>query len=132
MNRKVFAITLIALMFYFISPTLVSAEDKPGNPKYGWVNGKWEGRPPAGGELQMTLRVEKDNQVRGTGLIPGGGKKGARPDVTGTVNGDRVRLETFFPGAFPQRSVIYNCKFAEGALRCKTRGGYETTFKKIE
>src|SRR5713226_798505 len=65
-----------------------------------WLNGKWEGRPPIGGELTMTLTVEKDNQVRGSAVIPEGGRRGAHPEVTGTVNGNRVTLETFFPSAF--------------------------------
>ena len=109
--------------------TFGASEEQVGN---SWLNGKWEGRPPAGGELTMTLTVEKDNQVRGTAVIPGGGRKGAHPDVTGTVKGNQVTLETFFPAAFPQSLVHYDCTLTNNALQCKTKSGYKTTFKKVD
>ena len=122
---------LFNVLFLILSSafTFAASEEQLGNSS---LNGKWEGRPPLGGELEMTLTVEKDNQIRGTAVIPGGGKKGAHPQVTGTVNGNQVTLETFFPSAMPQSLVHYDCTLANDALQCKTKSGYKTTFKKVD
>jgi hypothetical protein len=108
--------------------TLAASAEQVDN---SWLNGKWEGQPPAGGELTMTLTVDKDNQVRGSGVIPLRGKS-AHPEVTGTVNGNHVVLETFFPSAFPQSVVHYNCTLADNALQCRTKTGYKTSFRKLD
>jgi len=97
-----------------------------------WLNGKWSGRPPEGGELTMTLSVEKDNQIHGSGLIPLKGGTAAHPDVSGSVKGKQVVLETFFSEARVQRGVHYTCRYADDALQCRTKSGYKTTFKKVD
>jgi hypothetical protein len=125
--KKLFFVVLILITFGAL--TFAASEEQVGN---SWLNGKWEGRPPAGGELRMTLSVEKDNQVRGSGIIAEGGKRGAHPDVTGTVNGKHVTLETFFPSAFPEARVHYDCTFTNDALQCRTKSGYKTTFNKVK
>jgi hypothetical protein len=131
-SRQSVACALLNIFLLVGAASFAAGQDKPGNPASDWLNGKWDGQPPAGQELQMTLRVEKDNQVRGTGLIPEGGRKAAHPQVTGTVNGDQVTLETFFPSAFPRSIVHYDCTLIEGTLKCKTKSGYETTFRKVK
>jgi hypothetical protein len=114
-----------------VSTWVAVAEDKPGDPAYNWLNGKWSGRPPAGGDLQMTLRVENGNQIRGEGLVPGGGRRSAvHPHITGIVTGDKVTFDTNFP--LSQTTVHYNCTHADGVLQCKTKSSYETTFKKLD
>lgn len=118
---------LFNVLFLMVSFTVAASAEQVDN---SWLNGKWQGRPPAGGELTMTLTVEKDNQVRGTGLIPG--RRGATPEVSGTVNGKEVVLETFFLSAFPQSVVHYDCTLANNALQCKTKSGYKTTIKKVD
>jgi hypothetical protein len=125
--KKVFFVILFLIL---VSTVTFAASPEPADTS--WLNGKWEGRPPAGGELTMALTVEKDNQIRGTAVIPGGGRKGAHPEVTGTLKGKRVTLETFFPSAFPQSVVHYDCTSTNDALQCRTKSGYKTTFKKVE
>jgi hypothetical protein len=124
---KLFFVVLILVVFGAL--TFAASEEQVGN---SWLNGKWEGRPPAGGELRMTLSVEKDNQIRGTAVIPGGRRRDAHPEVTGTVNGNRVTLDTFFPSAFPQSVVHYDCTLTNDALQCRTKSGYKTTFNKVK
>ncbi len=97
-----------------------------------WLNGKWSGQPPAGGELTMTLSVDKDNQVHGSGIIPVRGGREAHPEVSGTVKGKRVVLKTFFQDPKVQLTVHYNCRFVNNALECRTAKGYKTTFKKVD
>jgi hypothetical protein len=130
-SKQLLAGVLFNVLFLIVATafTFGASEEQVGN---SWLNGKWEGRPPAGGELTMTLTVERDNQVRGTAVIPGGGRKGAHPDVTGTVKGNHVTLETFFPAAFPQSRVHYDCTLTNDALQCKTKSGYKTTFRKVD
>jgi hypothetical protein len=130
-SKEVLPGVLVYVLFLIVFSTFTfgASEEPPVNSR---LNGKWEGRPPEGGELTMTLTVEKDNQIRGTAIIPGGGRKGAHPDVTGTVNGNRITLETFFPSASSQARVHYNCTLANGVLQCRTKGGYRTTFKKVD
>ena len=125
--KKLFFVVLLLIVFGTVT---FAASSEPVDAS--WLNGKWAGRPPAGGELTMTLNVEKDNQIRGSAVIPEGGRRGAQPDVTGTVKGKRVTLETFFPGAFPQARVHYDCTATNDALQCRTKSGYKTTFKKVE
>ncbi len=97
-----------------------------------WLNGKWSGQPPEGGDLTMTLTVDKDNKIHGSGIIPVRGGREAHPDVSGSVKGKRVLLQTFFSDAKVQRTVHYNCTFADDALQCRTPAGYKTTFKKVD
>jgi len=127
-NKQSLIGALSSVLFLIASATLAASEEQGGNSP---LNGQWEGRPPMGGDLTMTLTVEKDNQVRGTAIIPTA-KNGAHPDVTGTVNGNHVTLETFFPSAFPQSRVHYNCTLTNDALQCRTKTGYKTTFRKVD
>lgn len=128
-NKYLLATRLFTVVFLLTSGGWICAEERADS---SWLNGKWEGPPPLGGELTMTLAVEKGNEVEGSGFIRQGGRKPARPDVTGTVNGNSVSLETFFPDAFPQARVHYDCTLIAGDLQCRTKNGYKTTFKKIE
>ena len=80
----------------------------------------------------MDIHVDKDGQIKGTGLIPRGRNEAVHPQVTGSVKGKVVHLETFFASGFPQARVIYNCRPAGEELQCKTPSGFETTFKKTE
>lgn len=126
-GRQSLAGALFNVLFLIAFTTLAASEEQGGN---NWLNGQWEGRPPMGGELTMTLTVEKVNQVRGTAIIPTA-RHGAQPDVTGTVEGKHVTLETFFPGAYPQSAVHYNCMAKNDVLQCRTKSGYQTTFKRV-
>lgn len=123
---------LFGVSFFVLPSNFASGADQRSDISSDWLNGKWEGRPPAGGELKMDIHVEKDNAIKGTGLIPGKGRgDAAHPQVTGTIRGKVIHLETFFPSSFPQGKVVYNCKPAGQELQCRTPAGYETTFKKM-
>ncbi len=125
----ILVLTITSAALVSVPLTQAATEEQIDN---NWLNGKWEGRPPLGGDLTMTLSVDKQNKIQGNGVIPGGGARGAHPQVTGSVKGKRVLLETFFPSSFPQGSVHYNCVRADDALQCRTKSGYTTTFKKVE
>jgi hypothetical protein len=133
-SRQSFVCALLNIFLLVGAASFAAGQDKPGNPASDWLNGKWEGRPPAGGELQMTLRVENGNQVRGLGINPSGGRRSAgEPYITGSVIGKKVLLDTTFPMVRGgETKVHYDCTFTEGNLHCRTRSGYETTFKKLE
>lgn len=49
------------------------------------LSGKWEGTPPLGGRLEIDMKVSPSGEIDGTGLIRGGGTKGAYPRVSGGV-----------------------------------------------
>ncbi len=80
----------------------------------------------------MTLTVDKDNKIHGAGIIPVRGGREAHPDVSGMVKGKRVVLQTFFQAPNVQRTVHYNCTFADDALQCRTARGYKTTFERVD
>jgi hypothetical protein len=123
------AVWVLVSTLFLVS--FAAAQDKPGDPEYTWLNGKWSGQPPAGGDLQMTLRVENGNQIKGEGLVPGGGRRSAvHPFITGAVIENKVTLDTNFP--MRQSNVHYDCTYKDAVLQCRTRTGYETTFKKLE
>ncbi len=126
-----FAIVLFNVLFLIVGSTLTvaaSAEQADNS----WLNGKWSGQPPAGGDLTMTLTVDKDNKIHGSGIIPVRGGREAHPEVSGTVKGKQVVLETFFQDPKVQSTVHYNCRFVDNALQCRTPKGYKTTFKKVD
>jgi hypothetical protein len=118
---------VLAVPLLMLLASIVYAQDSQKT-DYGWLNGKWSGRPPAGGSLEMTLRVEGD-QIRGTGVIPGPARGRGLPDVSGRIEGDNITISTYFPKT--QTTVTYHCTAAEGDLHCKTKNGYETVFKKF-
>jgi hypothetical protein len=110
--------------------TFALTEKQKANTAYEWLNGKWA--RPAAGDLQMALRVKKDNQISGSAIIPNGREREGHPQVTGSVSGDVITLEILFPSAFPKATVKYICKSTEGALECRTPNGYEAALKKLE
>ncbi len=128
---QLFAIVLFNVLFLIAGSTLTPAASAE-QADYSWLNGKWSGQPPAGGDLTMTLTVDKDNKIHGSGIIPVRGGREAHPEVSGTVKGKRVVLETFFQDPKVQGTVHYNCTFVDNALQCRTPKGYKTTFKKVD
>ena len=59
-SKQSVAGVLFNVLFLIASTTFAASEEQVGNSR---LNGKWEGRPPLGGELTMTLTVENDNQI---------------------------------------------------------------------
>lgn len=87
------------------------------------LEGKWEGAPPKGGILELTLEVD-GKQITGKGRIRGAQGK---PSVSGTVDGGSVEFETYFHGT--HATVKYACSWEElDVLQCKTPAGFETSF----
>jgi hypothetical protein len=67
---------LLITSFILIASRLPAiAQEKPGNPAYDWLNGKWSGQAPGGGELELDLKVVNDNQITGQSRIPRAGVK---------------------------------------------------------
>jgi hypothetical protein len=104
------------------------AQEKPGNPRYDWLNGKWSGSAPTGGELELDLKVVNENQISGQSRIPrAAAKREAVRTVTGSVEGETVHLELYQAktGATQKWSFVHK----DGILRA-TRKGEEFVFKK--
>jgi hypothetical protein len=92
------------------------------------LSGRWEGKPPRDGTLELNLNV-KDGKIDGEGRIRLGGRKSVNAAVSGSVEGNKVSFQT----QFPQTTVTYNCVWDNAdALQCKTRTGYETTFTRVK
>ncbi len=109
------------------------AQESSPAPDNSWLNGQWAGIPPAGGELRMNLKVN-GNKIEGDGVIQSGPRGGAYPTITGTVNGNKIVLETYFPEApgTGKRTVRYRCVHKEEALQCQVGRKFQTTFSKIK
>lgn len=128
--RTMIPVVLLFAFFINVFPTLTVAQESPGNPEYSWLNGKWSGPAPAGGILQMDLKVINGNQIVGSGHVrTGGTKRGARPSITGTVNNNQVELELFYPRT--NNTVRLRLSFVDGTLTGESKKtGFQATFKK--
>jgi hypothetical protein len=122
--RKLF-VSLVAIALLLFGNLYVSAQE-PAKPDYSWVNGKWAGLEEDGGNLTMDLKLVKNTEVQGLGLIPLGGRRSIQPTVFGTVDGKQVLLEL----KYPRRTANYQFIFNEGVLECSTQAGFKTTFRK--
>jgi hypothetical protein len=110
-----------------LSPAI--AQEKPGNPAYDWLNGKWSGPAPRGGELELDLKVVNDNQITGQSRIPRQGiKREPVRSVNGTVDGDKVHLELYQGKTGSTQKWTFSHK--EGTLSA-TQKGEELIFKKL-
>ena len=113
-----------------VSALPAMAQDKPGNPAYDWLNGKWSGQAPGGGHLELDLQVVNDNQVTGQSRIPRPGvKREPVRSVTGTVEGDKVHLELYQGKTGATQK--WNFSHKDGTL-VATRKGEEVIFKKLK
>ena len=87
---RLFISALVGSCLLVLAILPLAAQDKPGNPAYDWLNGKWSGPAPLGGELQLELRVVDDDKVVGHSKIPiAGSKRAPAGTVSGTVKGDQ-------------------------------------------
>lgn len=95
------------------------------------VSGRWDGRPPADGTLELYLKL-KEGKIDGEGRIrQGGRKKDINFTVSGQAEGNDVRIETYHTKS--GATVRYRCVFENADnLKCKTPKGYETTFTKVK
>jgi hypothetical protein len=129
MSKRIFSVGFAVALFW--STTIVAQEQPKAD--YNWLNGTWEGAPPGGGTMQMELKVDKGNEVKGSGhIVQRGSKRQNSRQIEGTVNGNKVDLDFF--GA--NGTVKYVLTFADGALKGtgsgpNQPGPVETTFKKI-
>jgi hypothetical protein len=130
MSKRIFSVGFAVALFW--SAAIILAQEQ--TPKdYSWLNGTWEGAPPGGGTMQMDLKVDKGNEVKGSGhIVQRGNKRQNSRQIEGTVNGDKVELDFF--GA--NGTVKYVLTFVDGALKGtgsgpNQPGPVETTFKKV-
>jgi hypothetical protein len=97
-TRRRLALLVVMTGFILTASGLPPAlsQEKPGNPAYDWLNGKWYGRAPGGGELELQLRVLNGNEITGHSRIPrAGAKRDVTKSISGSVDGDKVRLELY-------------------------------------
>jgi hypothetical protein len=117
--------------FFLILLMIAPKADAAANSKSPYppsaLAGKWEGTPPAGGELEMTLQVSGD-KITGNGLISTGKFRDPHPHISGEIKGKNIAIETYFPST--QQTVKYRCIWAEeDLLQCKA-GAFKTEFKR--
>jgi len=94
MTKTILLSVLAAVIFG--TTAILFAQEQATKADYNWLNGKWEGTPPLGGNMQKELRVDKGNQFKGSGhIVHGGSRHQATRQIEGTVNGDKVELEFF-------------------------------------
>jgi len=110
---------------------IAMSQEQPGKPASTWLTGKWAGKTKTGDELVMDLRVEGDNEVKGTGVVQQGGNKRLHPIINGTVHGDKVVLEARYPST--GTVVRYVLAFVDGTLTgTSPEQKFKATFKKLE
>jgi hypothetical protein len=98
--KRAISAVIIGILFVIASVALGQAQEKPGNPDYKWLNGKWQGvweSPKTDGTFIMNLQVVNDNQIKGSGVVrrsPRGEKRGSTSNntIAGSVNGNAVEL----------------------------------------
>lgn len=91
---KHFRIVFFLIAFSTVVGIIIScAFQRPGNPEYGWLNGKWRGLAPSGGELMLGLQVVNANEVVGSATIEGTHIAPAK--ISGSVNGEKVELSAY-------------------------------------
>ena len=73
MSKRILFFVFAAAIFW--STAIVFAQEQAPKADYNWLNGKWEGGPPGGGTMQMEVKVDKGNQVKGSGHILQSGSK---------------------------------------------------------
>jgi len=122
------AIIVMACLLITWQSAYAQEAEKAGDPEHHWLNGKWSGPAPLGGELQLELQVVNDNKVTGKSRIPmGGSKRSPSGSIQGTVDGDRVNLEISYPKS------TQNWRFLrKDQTLAATRKGEEVVFKKVE
>ena len=85
-------------VFLILQGQASEGQEQPTAPKAEQLNGQWDGTPPQGGVLELTIEVIENNKIDGRGIIRGGGRKAARPSVSGQAEGKNVIIETLFSG----------------------------------
>jgi hypothetical protein len=49
----------------------IRAQEKPGNPEYSWLVGKWSGTPALGGSMTIDFHVVNGNEIKGKAWLHG-------------------------------------------------------------
>ncbi len=131
---KSFVQLVLVVFLCFALKSFAFAQEPSPAPDYTWLNGQWAGTPLAGGELRMNLKVVNGNKIEGDGVIQSGPRAGGYPTITGTVSGNKVLLQTYFPEARGSKkpTVRYRCVFKEDVLQCQVGRKFQTTFKRIK
>jgi len=133
-RRCVFSQSLVLMPFLIALSAFVSAQDQPPSPTHSWLNGKWVGQFPTGGEIELTLQVVHGNQIKGSGRI-GRARRPIRTVVTGAVDEGQVKLVSYNP--FSRTTTQFLLSLVNGVLTGKgfapdDTEGVEVTFTKLD
>jgi hypothetical protein len=91
MSKRILSVGFAVALFWC---TAIVLAQEQASKDYNWLNGTWEGAPPGGGTMQMELKVDKGNQVKGSGhIVQRGNKRQNSRQIEGTVNGNKVELD---------------------------------------
>jgi hypothetical protein len=61
---------LISVLVLLVSYA-TEAQEKPENPDYAWLAGKWSGTPALGGSMTIDFHVVNGNEIKGTAWLHG-------------------------------------------------------------
>lgn len=133
-RRCLFSQSLVLMPFLFALSAFVLAQDQPPRPTHSWLNGKWVGQFPTGGEIELTLQVVHGNQVKGSGRV----KRSRRPIrtvVTGTVDEGEIKLVSYDP--LSRTTTQFLLSLVNGVLTGRgfapdDAEGVEVTFTKLD
>lgn len=106
MNRYALFFSIVVLLLATGSATAQSQQPQPGDPKYSWLNGKWENRS----KVQLIeLRVINGNELVGSSTLQ---YSDPRPgEVQGPLQGKIIDDETIeFGVAWPRGTTNYVLK----------------------
>jgi hypothetical protein len=117
---------LVTVFLVIVNLSFASAQEQKPNADYSWVNGKWNGP-----QYSLELLIKNGNEVSGQGRVAGaGGKAAVRPAITGTVDGDTLNLEFWYPSTNNRVPVVLVRK---GNTLVKKSGKIsDSTFEKVE
>jgi len=121
---------ILCCLFLFAAGIVGVAQERPGNPDYSWLNGKWKGLSLSNAPFEMELRVMNDNEVKGSGVLQDRQTGRLRPvaaSIAGVVKGNKLALDV----NYGSEKYKYYFSYVDGNLRLKRKSD-EVDSQKIE
>jgi hypothetical protein len=87
---KILTKCLLISMLVLLVRYDIRAADKPGNPDYSWLAGKWSGTPALGGSMTIDFHIVNGNEIKGKAWLhgirkPSGGSDTRETNIWGKI-----------------------------------------------
>ena len=123
--RKATFVNIATFIALVVSACATIGPEKPGNPLYSWLNGRWRTGP-----VELHFRVVNDNQVVGDAIFDGGVNRG---NVSGTVAADKAKVETYWrSGPTTVYEFMREGETVRGVIVAGRDPGLSFTLRKIQ